>query len=137
MSKSSAIRDQYFPFILFLISPILSLFIALKESKATWAKNILWMFVVFFAMSLAVIHDAWDISRYIQQFKDYYSAGISFSAFWEDITTNSPDFLQPLINYLVSKITGSTMVILTVYGIIYGYFFSRNIFFAIEFLERI
>jgi hypothetical protein len=134
LSKSSAIRDQYFPFILFLISPILSLFIALKESKATWAKNILWMFVVFFAMSLAVIHDAWDISRYIQQFKDYYSAGISFSAFWEDITTNSPDFLQPMINYLVSKITGSTMVILTVYGIIYGYFFSRNIFFAIEFL---
>lgn len=134
VKRRSAIRDQYFPFILFLVSPILSLFIALKESKATWAKNILWMFVVFFAMSLAVINDDWDISRYIQQFKDYNTTGISFAAFWEDITTNSPDFLQPLINFLVSKITGSTMVILTIYGIIYGYFFSRNIFFAIEFI---
>jgi hypothetical protein len=132
--RNTAVRDQYFPFILFLISPILSLFIALKETNAKWSKNILWLFVVFFAMSLAVIYDAWDISRYIEQFKAYNAAGISFSDFWEDITTNSPDFLQPLINYLVSKITGSTIVILAIYGAIYGYFFSRNIFFAIEFL---
>ncbi len=134
MGRSSAIRDQYFPFILFLISPILSLFIALKENKASWAKNVVWLFVVFFAMSLAVIDEAWDISRYIQQFKDYNSTNASFGVFWEDITTNSPDFLQPLINFLVSKLTGSTMVILAIYGAIYGYFYSRNLFFAIEFI---
>jgi len=136
MSRNSAIRDQFFPFVLFLISPILSLFLALKEYKAVWAKNILWLFVVFFAMSNAVINEAWDISRYIQQFKDFYTSNVSFSEFWEEVVTNSPDFLQPLINYLISKISASTMFILTIYGIIYGYFFSRNIFFAIEFLGQ-
>lgn len=135
MKRSSFIRDQYFPFILFLFSPLLTLIISLKEYKSNWAKNVLWLFVGFFAFSMAKIFDEWDISRYIQQFKDYHTNGVTFSVFWEEIITYHPDFLQPLINYLVSKVSGSSQVILAIYGIIYGYFFSRNVFFMIHFLK--
>ncbi len=135
MKRNSFIRDQYFPFILFLFSPLLTLFIALKEYKSNWAKNVLWLFVVFFAFSMSKIFDEWDISRYIQQFKDFNSRDVTFSIFWEDIINNNPDFLQSLINYLVSRITGNTQVILAVYGMVYGYFFSRNIFFMLDFLR--
>lgn len=124
----NAIRDRVYPFVLFFISPVLTLVLAFKEYKSNWAMNILWLFVAYFTANISRIEPAWDISRYIASFEEMYKMNMSFVHFVTETFETSADFIQPLINFLVSKITGNYRVLLAVYGLVYGFFYSRNVF---------
>lgn len=135
MKRRNLVQEQFYPLILLITSPLISVIIAIKEYKSKWAENLLWLFIIFFTTSLAKIEESWDIHRYIEDYLFYTRIEISFSEFWENVTTNSPDFLQPTINYILSKFSKSTQFLLAVYGLIYGYFYSRNLFFIIRSLN--
>ena len=135
MKRRNLVQEQLYPLILLITSPLISVFIAIKEYKSKWAENLLWLFIIFFTSSLAKIEESWDIHRYIEDYLFYSQMNVSLSEFWENITTNSTDFLQPTINYILSKFSNNAQFLLAVYGLIYGYFYSRNLFFIIRSLN--
>jgi hypothetical protein len=122
----------------FLILPILSLFIAIKNYKSPWAKNILWFFIAFYAYHFAVPGEGVDIVSYIERFELYRTMELSFqnfiiSLYAEGSTTL--DVLEPLLSFTLSKFTENYKVLLLFYGIIYGYFYSRNIWYLLDELK--
>ena len=137
MSKNStnSLRDNFYPYVLFMISPILTLFMAFKDHESKWAKNILWLFVAYFAATISKVDSSWDISRYIDRFEETHRINQSFTGFIKEVSESSPDFIQPFINFLVSKISGNYRVLLIFYGLLYGFFYSRNVFYLIDFLR--
>jgi hypothetical protein len=122
----------------FLILPILSLFIAIKNYKSTWSKNIVWFFIVFYAYHFVAPNEGSDIISYIERFELYKITEFSFknfiiSLYAEGSTTL--DILEPLLSFTLSKFTENYKVLLLFYGIIYGYFYSRNIWYLLDELK--
>lgn len=135
-------RSQYSKnlLILFIIWPFLavirSLFSGAKISRA--AKNVLWMFVAFYGYTFVLIDDSIDANRYGEALEFQYSYVHTFDQFLnyhfggENITT---DIVEPLLTWSVSRFTDNISILFLVYGIFFGYFFSRNISLIQEFVQ--
>ena len=123
-------------FLIFLVSPVISLYIALKNYRANYAKNVVWLFAAFFGYTFIIDPDSdFDILRYKQEFDNYYIFGGSYYAFFAEIfsgETSNADILVPFIGFTVFNNFGNYTVYLVVLGLIYGYFYSRNIWYIIE-----
>jgi len=127
-----------YAFLLFLVWPLLSLASSLKNYREPWAKNILWAFTAFYGFSFAIgaENSSADIVRYIEHYESLAGMSLSFSemiaqlGFSEEI-----DILADLIAVILSRFTGSSAVLTLIYGIIFGFFLSRNIWYILERLE--
>ncbi len=126
---------------LFLLFPIYAAYYALKSYKATWAKNIIWAFVVFYGFTIGTSKEiaagsdggTADIFRYAQGVKDLHEKSLSFSEIKKLYAENEDiDILNLTISIIVSRITDNLQLLAAVYGLIFGFFFSRNIWFVLE-----
>ena len=141
MTSRSTVRKRPNIWIPFLISPFITLLYGLKNYRQPWAKNTVWLFVVFFGMTLTVISDGPDINRHISQLENFHQFKISWDTFYASIYSDTPnpatgrvylDVYQPLLTYLVSFFTANFHVLYTFVGLVFGYFYSRNIWFLID-----
>lgn len=122
-------------YISFIFLPILSLAIALKSYREKWAKNIVWAFTAFYAYHFSAPNEGADINSYIDKFYYYSNQSFTIPNFIKSMYAEGSktlDVIEPLISYLTSQTTSDHKILLLIYGIIYGFFFSRNIWFFIE-----
>ena len=70
------------PILLFLIWPLFALILSIKNYRQVWAKNIVWMFTIFFGYNIISQGSYTDIQGYINQFKEIVTENLSFQAFW-------------------------------------------------------
>lgn len=132
MSKS---LDKSVGLFSFLALPILALILAIKNYRMPWSKNVVWAFMAFYAYHFSSPNEGADIKHYIEKFINYSFIDFSIqdfiiSQYSEGSTTL--DILEPLTSYLLSRITDNYHFLLLIYGVIYGYFFSRNIYYFID-----
>lgn len=121
-------------FILFFIWPFVSLVYAIKNYKRPYAKNIVWLFTAFYGLTMVFVSDALDGARIIASFENASRHG--FVAFQHLFTRGGElDVLQPLVIYVVSWFTTDSRILFGVMGLIFGYFFSRNVWLGIELIE--
>ena len=120
---------------LFLLLPFFASITAVRNFRAPWAKNVVWAFVVFYGFTFAIAkeNNDTDIVRYIDELKELYGKSLSFSdminLFRE---SGEADVLRTIIAILVSRFTSSAQVLTAVYGFVFGFFFSRCIWYIIE-----
>lgn len=124
-----------FGYITFVLSPIISLIIAINNYRCKWAKNVVWAFTAFYAFHFSAPNKGADINAYIKKFlfftnKVYSTPDFIKSLYSEQSTTL--DIIEPLTSYLVSQNTNNYHFLLLIYGIYFGFFFSRNIWFFID-----
>ena len=124
--------------ILFLIWPFFALTYAIRNYKAVWAKDIIWFFVIFYGYTIAV-HDVgeatMDANRYRDKFIAMAAKEVSFreiSATFYDAEEQSLDILETIIIFSLSRVTNNPQVLFAVFGIIFGYFYSRNIWYLVD-----
>ncbi len=125
--------------LLFFFFPFFSFLVAARSYRSGWAKNIVWAFIVFYGFTLAIGKEdltedrQGDIVRYVASMKALYGKQIDFNTA-VDIFKDSgeADILQTIITILVSRFTDRQQVLTAVYGLIFGFFFSRNIWFIID-----
>ncbi len=62
---------------------------------------------------------------------------MTFDDFWAllYVDENYADFLQPFLTFVVSRVTDNHSWLLAVFGLIFGYFYSRNLWFVIDRLK--
>jgi len=127
-------QNRIYAYLLFFIWPFLSIFVAFYEYRTSWAKNLIWFFVAFYAYTMVISHAGMDANRYRAQFIEVAQSDEKFDSEngLYSVATNNVDFLQPLLNIIVAKITDNYKVLFLVYGLIFGYFFSRNIWLLLE-----
>lgn len=126
--------------LLFLLWPFFALVYAIRNYKASWAKDIVWFFVIFYGFTMTIHNDpnsesTADANRYRDKFTMMAARDIT----WEELTATfydteeqSLDIIEAIIIFLLSRVTANTNVLFAVFGLIFGYFYSRNIWFLID-----
>jgi len=127
-------KDGFYAFGLFLIWPFLAAVAALKNFRSSWAKNIFWVFCAFYGFTFVVdLNSARDISSYVTEYQRLNSVNISFLEYLE--IDEPKDYAIPFISLVLSRFTDSQPVLTLVYGILFGFFLSRNMWYIMERLE--
>lgn len=129
------LENTIYAYFIFMIWPFLSIGLAIWQYKEKWAKNIIWVFIVFYSFTFVISREGIDASRYRDSFIDYTEESYSNSEFYDTLyseETNNIDILHPLLSYIVSKFTNDYRVLFAVFGLIFGYFYSRNIWYLLN-----
>lgn len=123
-------------FNLFLLSPIIGVVQAFKHHREHWAKNSIWLFVVFYGFTM-YRPELMDSSRYVAKLQELYSQSVSWDSFTNSFYSedgDTVDLYQPLVTYLLSMVTDNGNILFAVFGLVFGYFYSRNIWLMIDML---
>jgi hypothetical protein len=124
--------------LLFIISPFLGVIQAVKHYKESWAKNSVLLFVIFFGFTM-VKPEGMDSFRYGLKLKELHEASMNWHTFVSNFSSednDSFDFYQPLVTFFVSLFTDNNNILFAVFGVVFGYFYSRNIWFLLEYSEK-
>ncbi|WP_298222739.1 EpsG family protein [Flavobacterium sp.] len=125
-------------FVFFLFSPFLGLIQAIKHYRESWARNSIWLFVIFYGYTM-YRPEIMDSSRYVAKLQELYNAPVSWDAFLSNFysdETGTVDIYQPLVTYLLSFFTNNGNVLFAVFGILFGFFYSRNIWLLLDLSKK-
>lgn len=122
----------------FFLAPLLSIAVAVKNYHTPWARNLVWAFIIFYAYHFITPNEGADIKEYINQFRYYIYQDFSLRSIvltqYSEGSTRL-DILEPLLSYLISRVTTNYKVLMLAYGVIFGFFYSRNIWFFLDELK--
>jgi hypothetical protein len=122
--------------LIFFISPIAGLYISFRDYKQSWAKNIFWLFCIFFGFTFIISEfGGSDSDRYARRFIELAHSDLTLGELWNSFyseDSNYVDIVTPLISYLVSLVTDNPTILFTIFGLIFGYFYSRNIWYVLD-----
>lgn len=136
--KKSNDKNGFYATFMFMVWPLLSVVSAFKNYQSSWGKNILWAFVAFYGFSFAIgaENKGSDIVRYIAEVEYLHSIDMTMTdAFQYFLDSGEVDFIKTFLALILSRVTGDQTVVTLVYGIIFGFFFSRNIWYVLERLK--
>lgn len=132
-------KQGIYAFILFLIWPFLAAATAFKNYKQSWAKNIFWLFCIFYGLTFAigVESEESDIVRYVAQYQELHlEKNMTFTKAIDYYNESDEiDVLRTALAIGLSRFSDSQPVLTMVYAIIFGFFFSRNIWYIMQRLE--
>lgn len=116
-------------FLTFIIWPFATLVISFVNSKKSWAKNLFWLYCIYFGYTFTYIAHTSDAERYITYFVTLGKIESSLTAFLNFLTKNTGyfDILNPMLSFILSRFTSDPRILYAFYGLIFGYFYSRNI----------
>jgi hypothetical protein len=129
-------NNTFYIWCLFLLAPILSLLVSVKNIRSSWAKNILWGFIIFYGFTFSITADnaGGDINRYVSWFYEMRNSNMTFNdllgLFYVD--DDYADVLQPMLTFIVSRFTDNHAYLIAVFGVVFGYFYSRNLYYIID-----
>lgn len=136
-------QQKYRALLLTLFFPILGIIYALIHWRETWAKNTFWLgciymgFIQIFHVEGTILGEGIDAGRYVLQMQYMYQFAQNFS----DISVNffdgeTNDIFGPILQYLVSRFTDNGHIFLGCIAIIFGYFYSRDIWYVLDHLPH-
>ena len=132
--------DNFFRWIFFLMNPFASMIVTFLDFTSENAKNLFWAFCTFFGFTFAIGDESSssDINRYLLELQwmfnqDEFTMADSVQYF---VLSGEIDMLRTFLSYIISRFTDSQAVLTTVYGFIFGFFFSRNIWYIFSFIDR-
>lgn len=131
-------KTGFYAALLFLVWPLLAVVSAFRNYNKSWAKNILWIFVAFYGFAFAIGAESQnsDIVRYVAEIEYLHGQEMSMSDILRYYQNSGEiDILRTFLAITVSRITDSQAILTLIYGIIFGFFFSRNVWFVLDRLE--
>lgn len=124
---------------LFLLSPFITGILAIKNYRSPWAKNIIWAFVVFYGFTFGIAQETStgskiaDIERYSRELQDLYQQDLNFEQIVKLYRDNEDiDILRLTLAITISRVTDNQQILTAIYGLIFGFFYSRNIWFVLD-----
>jgi hypothetical protein len=123
--------------LVYIIWPLLAVFESIRNYRESWAKNGIWLFVIFFGFTF-VPREGNDSWGYVQSLKELHNADMNLSQLFRMLYVEGSrylDVVQLLITFLVSRFTGDGRILFAVFGALYGFFYSRNLWIIISATE--
>lgn len=109
---------------------------AIRQWESPWSKNAFWLFCVFFGFTFVIAKEGGaDSDRYAREFIDFAHSGIRFKDLWGlfyVVGSDYTDLVAPLIMFFLSRITDNPTILFLVFGLVSGFFYSRNIWYVLE-----
>jgi EpsG family len=131
-----------YAYITFLVWPLFAVLYAIVNVKASYTKNIIWLFCAFFGYTFIVSNPEMDANRYQEHL--YRLAELRHIPFFQALIEpyankgiySGTDIYGHLITLIVSRFTNDFRILFALVGFIYGYFYSRNVFYVLEFVKN-
>lgn len=124
---STADSKSYF--ILFLLWPFLSFMVALANFSRKEARTVIYIFIVYYGLTFVNNNMAVDAYRYALGLKA--NALLPFSDFFKVVgglySDTSVDIVEPLISFIVSRVTNYHGLYFGVWASIFGFFYLKSI----------
>lgn len=124
--------------IYFFLQPFFTLVYYLKNFRKPHAKNVMWLFTVFYGSTFAIGAESqgMDIVSYVSEVKDLYYLDLNVSQILSHYQNSKEiDVLRTFLAWMVSSFTSNGYYLIIIYAVIFGYFFSRNIWYILERIE--
>lgn len=83
--------------------------------------------------------EAMDANRYVLKLQELYGAPLRWDTFFANFYSDdgdTVDLYQPLVTYVMSLFTNSGNLLFMVFGIVMGYFYSRNIWLLLDMAKQ-
>jgi hypothetical protein len=119
----------------FLFWPLGSLIRSIVFRNSKWARDIFWLFCIYYGYTFVIAGKGIDAYRYVEAFKELSGSAYSFKEFFAYLFSNETkyvDIINPLISFIISRVTSDGRILLAAYGFILGYFYSRNIWYLFD-----
>lgn len=133
--KHSSNKNSLYIFILYVLSPFLAVLVAVRNYKSAWAKNVVWLFVAFYGYTIVISSEGIDAASYRNYFIQMVQADLNWDIFSKMLYSDNggyPDVVQPLITFMVSRFTADYKILFLMFALLFGYFYSRNIWFLLD-----
>ena len=127
-------------FILAFLFPFGGLIDCLYNWRQSWAKNVFWIVCIYmgaihvYCPEGEVLGTGADAGRYVLRLMEMHSADYTFMQLFREFQTNARtiDLYQNIINFIVSRFTDNGHVLFAVFATIFGFFYSRNIWYVLD-----
>lgn len=137
MLQSTRSKNSFRVFIVFLFWPILALRLSIINRDKEWAKNIFWIFCVYYGYTFIIPNVGSDAYSYAQTFHEFGLKSISISDMLSSLFKDkNVDVLQPVISYTVSRFTNDSRILFATYALIFGYFYTNNLWYLFEKIDK-
>ena len=139
MNKKLRVAASDTHWLLFVFFPFFASMASLHNFRASWAKNVMWAFIVFYGITFSIGKESKlesgssDIVRYVEGMQALKSQSLTLDGaikYFKE--SGEADILQTIIMILVSRVTDSQVVLTATYGLIFGFFFTRNIWYVFD-----
>lgn len=133
--------NKYTAFVLTFLFPFAGLVYSLAHWREKWAKNAFWLACVYFGAVLiycpegSILGAGGDGGRYVLRLMDMYNNSSITLGSILSLYQNNPRYLdlyQQLMTFFVSRFTDNGHVLFAVFAFVYGFFYSRNIWYILE-----
>jgi len=128
-------KSGFYAVFLFLLWPFLALLSAFKNHRKAWAKNIFWAFCAFYGLTFTIgaESESSDVVRYVIELETLHKSSMTVDRALEYYDRSGEvDIFRTIIAITLSRFTDSQPVMTLVFAIIFGYFFSRNIWYILD-----
>lgn len=140
MMQISNNKNSTTAFILTLLFPFGGLIYSLSHWRESWAKNIFWLACIYLGAVLifmpegTFLGDGADGGSYVLALMDMYNSHIPISQILGryQIDQYTMDLYQPVLTWLISRFTDNGHVLFAVFAFVFGFFYSRNIWYVLE-----
>lgn len=129
----------FYRWILFFINPFASLIISFREYFHPYAKNIFWAFCIYYGFTFSIGSESigTDILAYIDELKYLYNSDFKLSDFFYYLKESGEvDILRTIISFSVSRFSDSQVLLTTIYAVIFGFFYSRNVWYVLALMKN-
>lgn len=137
--NQSAVPTRRSWYVVFFLMPVVALVSAIRNYRAAIAKNIVWMFTVYYGFTFVISSENLDSSRYRDELLKWNTSSVTdfpeFIALLYSSEAKYVDILQPLVTFILSRFTDDYRVLFAFFGLIFGYFYSRNIWMLLSFVQ--
>lgn len=126
-----------------LLCPIVGLFYSLYHWRKFWAKNTFWLACMYMG-AIQIFHPEGttlgigaDGGRYALKLlhMHYMELTLRETVSFLFADNKSLDLYQPILTYIISRFTANGHVLFFVFAFVFGFFYSRNIWYVLEKLE--
>lgn len=127
-------------FLLTILFPLVGLVYTLSHWRESWAKNAFWLACIFLGAVFiylpngAILGIGHDGGVYALKLMEMHNSSASLGSILALYLTEMDmmDLYFPIVGYLVSRFTDNGHVLFTVFAFVFGYFYSRNMWYVLE-----
>ncbi|TXK65578.1 hypothetical protein [Alkalisalibacterium limincola] len=123
-------------YLLALLAPFVAVVLALMRPRDPASRNLVWIFTVYFgAVFYIAANSASDSVRYAEWLREFHQADLRLSellGLFFAQGSHYQDLYQPLLTYVISRVTDEQWVLFASFGILFGYVYTRNVWFLID-----
>lgn len=132
-------RNSIYGLIFTLLFPLGGMAYAIYNWRDSWSKNLFWLSCIYmgavqiFQEEGSILGVGGDGGRYVLYMIEMHNSNISISELaktWYHSSTL--DIYNSILSFIVSRFTDNGHILFTCYAIVYGYFYSRNIWYVLE-----